>query len=165
MAITFQKEKLADCFDESRELQQQHFQEIAQNKDVLGGVNPDREMYMKLDALGLIHVLTARDDGKLVGYFVAFVRKHMHYQHIMCGSDDLFYLAPSHRRGLTGAASRRSKLFTPPVFLRRPMGAADGDHDRLNLRIDRRRPPRSWGGRPNRPLAPRPRPPAPQPRP
>src|SRR3972149_1204999 len=102
MAITFQKEKLADCFDESRELQQQHFQEIAQNKDVLGGVNPDREMYMKLDALGLIHVLTARDDGKLVGYFVAFVRKHMHYQHIMCGSDDLFYLAPSHRRGMTG---------------------------------------------------------------
>lgn len=103
MALTFQKEKLAQCFDESAELREQHWQEIAQSREMLDRVNPDREMYMKLDALNLVHVLTARDGGKLVGYFVAFVRKHMHYQHITCGSDDLFYLAPSHRRGLAGA--------------------------------------------------------------
>ena len=44
-----------------------HWEEVANNKDTIP-LDIDWERYRALDDDGSLHVLTARDDGELVGY-------------------------------------------------------------------------------------------------
>ena len=64
----------------------------------------DHEAYKNLENLGRLHVVTARDDFKLVGYVVCFVMPHhMHYK--SSGSvalADMYYLLKDYRKGGLG---------------------------------------------------------------
>ena len=58
-----------------------------------------------MDAKGILHILTLRDDGKLVGYYLAFVFPHVHYASSgLMSFTDVYYLRPEYRRGGIGAA-------------------------------------------------------------
>lgn len=53
---------------------------------------------------GQVHIVTARHDGKLVGYFIFFVISHMHYKTSgPMGYVDMYYILKEHRSGGTGA--------------------------------------------------------------
>lgn len=99
--ITFAEETYAAVKAEAAEL-------LAQHEAELNGA-PDKRrmrlndgMYLAAEGQGRLHVLTARDDGVLVGYFVSFIAPHAHYADTMCALEDGYFLRKSHRRGMTG---------------------------------------------------------------
>jgi GNAT superfamily N-acetyltransferase len=79
-----------------------HWREIALDQDVIP-LDMDWEAYAELDRLGILHCVTARNDtGTLVGYFLAFLRGHLHYRTSLTAFEDMFYLDPAYRSGWTG---------------------------------------------------------------
>ena len=67
--MDFALEALAQVKREAEPLLQQHYEEIALNKDKIK-LNPDWRAYAELDKINALRVFTARKDGKLMGYFV-----------------------------------------------------------------------------------------------
>jgi hypothetical protein len=58
--------------------------------------------YAKLETAGHLHVVTARNEGKLVGYYVGVILAQPHYKNVICASADLYYLAPEYRVAQNG---------------------------------------------------------------
>ena len=99
--ITYQEEPLEDCLEEIKPLIEIHWEEIALYKDKIK-LNPDFDKYLLLDSLGMLHVLTARDQGTLIGYFISFVQPNMHYKESVFAVNDILYIHPEYRKGSTG---------------------------------------------------------------
>lgn len=95
--ITFRKEPFWQALEDAAPLLPRHFDEIAENKEILGRPDPDLDRYRILDATGKLHTLVARDGARLVGYFVCITDNALHYRTIRAGSEDLYYLAPEYR--------------------------------------------------------------------
>lgn len=102
MALTFQTESLfPDLFFEMKPLLERHWDEIAL-KDAFGPVDIDENAYRALYECGMLHVTTARDEGRLVGYAVYFVMHNFHYKTRRVAESDVFFLLPEYRKGLAG---------------------------------------------------------------
>lgn len=101
MPITYQQEFLVTTEREARPLLEKHWEEIAINKDHIK-LNPDWEAYADLEASGNLKIFTARDAGALIGYFVVFVRKHIHYKDHFFAHNDILFLSEPYRKGYTG---------------------------------------------------------------
>ena len=101
MTITYQQEFLETFRDEAEVLIHKHWEEIALNKDKIK-LNPDWEMYSLLESNGALKIFTARSDDKLVGYFVVLVGTNIHYKDHLFASNDVIYLDPEYRKGMTG---------------------------------------------------------------
>lgn len=97
--ITFQEEQFDPFFNEAQDLFREHWQELALNQ-VKIPMDLDRERYQNLEKSGMLFVLTARKDGQLIGYLVAFPMTHPHYKSagLMCLTD-MYYIQPEHRKG------------------------------------------------------------------
>lgn len=100
--ISYQQEFLATFRAEAEPLLVRHWQEIALHRDLIP-LAPDWPAYEALEAAGVLRIFTARDDGRLVGYFACFVRPHLHYCGHLFAVNDVLFLAPEHRRGWAGA--------------------------------------------------------------
>ncbi len=99
--ITYHVEKLADILDEMKPMFIEHWNEIALFKEHIS-LDPDYNKYLEMEAAGLIHVTTARDDGLLIGYMVVFVVWHLHYRQSKTVVSDIYFLRPQYRRGRIG---------------------------------------------------------------
>lgn len=99
--VTFQEESLREVALEVQSLLREHWEEIALNKDVIK-LDPDWEKYEQLAEGGILRILTARADGKLVGYYVSVVTPHLHYRGSLTAFGDIFYLKKEYREGLIG---------------------------------------------------------------
>lgn len=63
----------------------------------------DHERYLKMDEMGMMHVVTARDEGKLVGYIICFVMPHFHYKSSgLMALADMYYILKPYRKGGLG---------------------------------------------------------------
>jgi len=82
-------------------LLEKHWSEIALNQDKIK-LNPDWGVYNKLEQDGKLKIFTARDDDKLVGYFVVIVDRHIHYKDHLFANNDILFLAKEYRKGFTG---------------------------------------------------------------
>ena len=60
------------------------------------------EAYADLEASGNLKIFTARDGSALVGYFVVFVRNHIHYKDHLFAHNDILFLSEPYRKGFTG---------------------------------------------------------------
>jgi hypothetical protein len=100
-SVVFQVESIGACRAECRSVIEQHYEEIAQFKSVQK-LDPDWEAYAKLEELGKLWVMTARADGVLVGYIVMVVTRDMHYRTLLRATEDIHFLLPEYRKGLTG---------------------------------------------------------------
>jgi len=96
--ITFQLESWAAFAADAQDLWQQHYAEIGDPTAVMA---LDHTLYAGFEAAGQLQVLTAREQGRMVGYVVMLVRTHPHYK-MLCGFEDAYFLTPSSRKGLTG---------------------------------------------------------------
>jgi hypothetical protein len=96
--MRFAVEPFVDVWAEAQPLTQPHWDEIAKNKGLLT-LNPDIEKYELLDRSGNLLLITARADGKFVGYFLWIVAAHPHYRHVLTAEEDLHFLAPEYRSG------------------------------------------------------------------
>lgn len=108
--VTYQVEPFDTAFEEAYELLQEHWEEIALNKDKIKlSINVER--YRELAANGILHIVTARDAniqksawdaGKLIGYHVGMIVPHLHYKDYLFGMTDIFFIHPEYRKGRTG---------------------------------------------------------------
>lgn len=94
--ITFQVEKFSDCYLEAIPLLIQHYEEVATHKKGKP-LDPDHGRYQMLENEGMLRIFTARDDGKLVGYFVSMVMPHLHYSSTIYAMNDILYIDPAYR--------------------------------------------------------------------
>lgn len=79
-----------------------HWQELALDK-LLFHRDLDHARYLKLDEMGMLQVVTARHEGKLVGYIINFVMTHMHYMSSgLTSVADMYFLLREHRTGGLG---------------------------------------------------------------
>lgn len=99
--VNYQQEFLVQVENEARPLLEEHWQEIALNKEKIR-LNPDWERYHCLEDEGLLKIFTAREEGKLVGYFVVVASKGLHYKDHVFAVNDIIYLHPDYRKGRTG---------------------------------------------------------------
>lgn len=66
-----------------------------------GILAPDDAQFSWLDSNNMLHLVTVRFNGELVGYHASFIRRHMHHP-VLTAYVDAFYLLPEHRRGMVG---------------------------------------------------------------
>lgn len=98
MTIVFAEEKLADCFGELKPLIYLHWREGCEDQDDVR-LDPDFDMYHRLDRTGLLVCVTARVDGAMVGYLTAFLTPNPNFRstpRLMVGG---YYILPEHRTG------------------------------------------------------------------
>jgi GNAT superfamily N-acetyltransferase len=98
MSLAFAVESIAQSWPEFETLASIHWQEA---RDRRGNTEPFllvRQRYESANETGFLRFLTAREDGRLVGYLVLYVTASMHSQ-IPLAVEDTFFLHPDYRRG------------------------------------------------------------------
>ena len=95
--IALQVERVEECWDELYPLAQAH-QASTKSYRRHEPFNPDKARYIQYNEMGYFHLITARDLGKLIGYFGVYTTKSMHSQRNICTEDTLF-LHPDYRQG------------------------------------------------------------------
>ena len=116
MTVEFQRENFSAVAREAIPLMRQHWREIAlyQNRVPL---EPNFEYYFAHERTGNFILLTARSNGVLVGYIANMVGPHPHYMTTIWANNDLFWLDPAYRAGMTGV-----KLFLKMDELLKSLG-------------------------------------------
>lgn len=97
MSLEFAVEAYSDAIEEMRLLYPINWAETGTDE-----LDPDYERYLELESRGMMHVVTARDAGELVGYHQFIISTHLHRRHAMVASTDTVYLKKSHRKGFNG---------------------------------------------------------------
>lgn len=94
--IVFTSERVAAVWPELSPLSQQHWAEVTLYPDI--PLDPNIELYERMDAAGVIRVFTARDgDGKLVGYSVFFVAPDIRCRGSLQATMEILFILPEHR--------------------------------------------------------------------
>jgi GNAT superfamily N-acetyltransferase len=125
--LTFVCETKKSFLQEAQAQLRLHWEEIAKNKELLW-LNPNVSLYEKLADLGSVAVILAKDGDKIVGYFVWFLAKHPHYQHVLTAEEDVHFLLPEYRLGLNGyflikeAVAHAKKLGAKFIRVREKLG-------------------------------------------
>lgn len=101
MTVHFQVEKWRDALPEMEPILVKHWREIALGHDKVP-LDIARERYQHLCDVDMLHVVTARKDGALVGYHVAIISGHLHYEGTLHGITDVYFILPEFRLGFTG---------------------------------------------------------------
>jgi len=99
--LTAQVEPFPAFLDEVQPLLPLHWEELALNKDQVP-LAPQFDEYLRRDAAGGVLVVTLRELGQLVGYFVGFIAPGLHYRTCLTLTLDIFWLHPSHRGKMGG---------------------------------------------------------------
>lgn len=99
--IKIAHESLLNVKSELIPLLDKHWELVALNQGEIK-LNPNWKEYANLDAAGILRIFTARDNGKLVGYFVLMLSKSIHYQDHLFATNDVIFVLPDSRAGATG---------------------------------------------------------------
>lgn len=99
--LTAQVEPFPPFLEEVKPLLDHHYEELALNKDKVP-LSPQYDEYLSRDARGMILLVTLRDAGELVGYFVGFVAPGLHYSTCLTLHLDIFWVRPDKRNGTAG---------------------------------------------------------------
>lgn len=103
---TFQCENLEAGLEEIKALLPLHYEELALNKDKVP-LSPMYDVYIAREQAGQLIYFTARDEGKLVGYFLGFIAPGLHYSTCLTCTMDIFFVHPDVR----GTAMLGLKMF------------------------------------------------------
>jgi GNAT superfamily N-acetyltransferase len=94
--ITAQVEPWHPTIDEMKPLLPLHWAELALNQDKVP-LQPQWHVYDARDARGELVLVTLRELGVLLGYFIGFVAPGLHYETCLTCTMDIFYVHPEHR--------------------------------------------------------------------
>ena len=98
----FSDDEKTDARKQLEALTQKHQDEIVVHKHVQK-LNPDWPRYRELARQDRIFMVLAFSAGKIVGYIVVFVQKHLHDRELIYAMDDLYYIDPDVRGAGLGA--------------------------------------------------------------
>lgn len=96
MGVTFTIERFAEIEQEAQALAVTHWAETESSMYGEREYILDSAQYRALEAAGMLHIVTARSDGALVGYASFFVTYNQHIAGMM-GSLDGLFMAREHR--------------------------------------------------------------------
>lgn len=96
--VVFAVERWAEYFADCGDLWREHYDEIGSDKSKMP-MRPDAARFQFLDETGQLLIITARRDGKMVGYLVVVVCPHPHYADVLCGFEDAYFLTSAERKG------------------------------------------------------------------
>jgi L-amino acid N-acyltransferase YncA len=136
MTITYQLEKWKDALPEMEPILFQHWREIALGHDKVP-LDIAREKYQEMCDAGHLQVVTARDDGKMIGYHVAVISGHLHYLSTLHGITDVYFILPEYRKGRTGirlfkrVEEEMKRIGVQKLFTSAKLHTADGKSGRL----------------------------------
>lgn len=99
--IKYDREDYFKIRDEIKPLLEEHWEEIALNKDKIK-LNPDWDLYQEIYEKGNLAIYTAREGESLVGYFVVMVTPNIHYKDHLFATNDIVFIRKDHRKGRTG---------------------------------------------------------------
>jgi GNAT superfamily N-acetyltransferase len=99
--LVFALERKATFWAEAQALFPLHWEEVAKDKHIMQ-LDVDEHYYSECERTGKILYVTARFEGRLVGYVWWLMYFHPHYKTVKCAQGDIHYLAPEHRTGLNG---------------------------------------------------------------
>lgn len=94
--MKFSEERIVDTIEEAKPLLFKHWDEVAHYKDI--SLNPDFDLYIKMEEMGMTKCYIARDEGKMAGYAVFFIKHHPHYKQSLFATQDIIFI-DSERRG------------------------------------------------------------------
>lgn len=94
--ITYQLESFDQYYQEAKELLERHWSEVALNKGEIP-LEVDVATYRQFDEAGIMHIVTVREDGKLIGYHASLVKTHLHYASSLTAFTDVYFIAPEKR--------------------------------------------------------------------
>ena len=100
--VSIQVERWAEFYPDSKQVFPEHWRELALHQADIQ-LSIDEEKYANLDRLDILLIVTARDEGRLVGYYLWFLMPHPHYAASgPMGLTDMYFVLPAYRSG-TGA--------------------------------------------------------------
>lgn len=94
--ITCRVESLTERLDELKPLFQPHWEELALDQDKVP-LDPQYDTYLARDELSEVLLVTARDNGRLIGYFIGFIAPGLHYKTCLTLVMDIFWIHPDYR--------------------------------------------------------------------
>jgi hypothetical protein len=96
---TLQLESWGEFYPDAKFLFPLHWKELALNHAHIE-LDCDVEGYSNLEKLGRLLILSARSDGKLVGYITCFLMHHLHYKSSgLMALTDMYFVLPEFRHG------------------------------------------------------------------
>lgn len=99
--LKYQLDNWFECKEEMAKLIPAHWEEVALYKDKIE-LDFWFEKYDQAAKSGEFHVITIRDDHKIVGYYWFMLRPHLHYKNSLTAYTDMFYIHPKYRKGFNG---------------------------------------------------------------
>jgi GNAT superfamily N-acetyltransferase len=99
--VTFQRQRLAPILRELTPLLERDWRENGIDHDHVP-LNLDLPRYLDMDLTGILQIVTARDDGLLVGYIMAYVHPHIDHAGMGWAMITWYWLYPEYRGGGVG---------------------------------------------------------------
>lgn len=96
--ISFHREKFSTILPDLGPLWRTHDRELWPDR-AWGKLAPNIVQYLRLEAEGVLHIVTARAGRKLIGYCFELVVFDMHYSETRSSVNDLVFLHPDYRIG------------------------------------------------------------------
>ena len=101
--LKYQKESCnGSIIEELKTLIGAHRDEVSMFSEKIAPLDPDWDMYLMLEEKKALFTYTARNNGKLVGYYISFIVNHIHYKQTKVADCDIMYIMPEHRKGFAG---------------------------------------------------------------
>lgn len=101
MTIEYSTEKFRAAWPEIETLIEAHWSEIAIDRDKIP-LDVDVDQYFAMDDANRLHVLTVRDNSRLIGYHIAIVSGMLHYKSTLHAITDVYFILPEYRKGTVG---------------------------------------------------------------
>lgn len=101
--VLFTREKLAPCLRELAPLIEADWREAGSNHNKIP-LDINWQRYLDYDLVGILHLVTARDDKILIGYIFNFVSDHILHAATKWCMIDLYWLYPQYRGQGVGRA-------------------------------------------------------------
>lgn len=113
MLTTYQVERFADIADELPPLWVKHWRVLGMEQGRVK-LDPDVVQYLALEVAGILHVVTARRAGALIGYFFNLLPpQDLHYKGHKRAWADIYFVDPEASPGLSlGVKLLKLALFT-----------------------------------------------------
>lgn len=86
-----------EVFEELLPLAEEHWDEVPFGPWKELGLQLNHEMYFVLEEQGFLRLITARDEGELVGYLALLASEMNHHKGIYQATSDVIYVDPAYR--------------------------------------------------------------------
>lgn len=109
--MTAQVERYSDALTDLVKLYPDHWEELALDKEhPEAALAPMWEIYAEREANGQLLVVTLRELGEMLGYFLGFIAPGLHYRNCLTCHGDIFRVVPSARGRMGGKRLVRAVL-------------------------------------------------------